>query len=344
MTASPNNKRFILVMGRISIIVFLVTAVILSGKFTDFLNGPGLVFIILGAVAMSLMGFSLSEIGISFKHAAGVPGKNEELQRSVYFWEAASRNVWILGVMGTVISFVIALSTNEGEIMDISMRMSKSFVMMVYGMTAGVICFVPAMKLNSKISEQQQAESSNGLENPLERKIDSVRFENIIGYILFISLLGWTTLSPLFNQRLSGPLNPLELFVYWPALLVVVGGSTVLVLFMGNNVAGRSFTLSFAFTGLIGSLMGFTQVLFAFSERNIKDVAAAITFIISCCFAGLLGMILVGIPMEDRSVKTRDDRKRLTLSRIAWFVFPLVTLIFLALTFVLVITPIQKGR
>jgi hypothetical protein len=54
-------------------------------------------------------------------------------------------------------------------------------------------------------------------------------------------------------------------------------------------------------------------------------------------------MMLAGNPLEDRSVKAGKGQKTLTLSHIAWFVFPLVALILLFLTFVMVVTPIQKG-
>jgi hypothetical protein len=57
----------------------------------------------------------------------------------------------------------------------------------------------------------------------------------------------------------------------------------------------------------------------------------------------LLGMMLVGNPLEDRLVKAGKGQKTLTLSRIVWFVFPLVALILLFFTFVLIVNPIQKG-
>ncbi|MCK4930623.1 MAG: hypothetical protein KAT01_00545 [Candidatus Aminicenantes bacterium] len=63
----------------------------------------------------------------------------------------------------------------------------------------------------------------------------------------------------------------------------------------------------------------------------------------SICFVALLGMMLVGNPLEDRSVKAGRGQKPLTLSQIVWFVFPLVVLILLFYTFILIVTPIQKG-
>jgi len=112
---------------------------------------------------------------------------------------------------------------------------------------------------------------------------------------------------------------------------------------VGNGGVGRSFTVGFALTGFLATLMGLVQAMFGFSSRGIQDIASAITFILSSCFIALLGMMLAGNPLEDRSVKSGKVQKPLTLSRIVWFVFPLVSLILLFLTFVMVVTPIQKG-
>jgi hypothetical protein len=338
-----NSKKIMLLLGRILLLGLLVLAVILSGRFSGFMNGPGLVFVLLGGAAMALMGFSFREIGTAFKHAAGAPGNLEKLNQSAIFWESSARNFWLLGALGAVISFVLSLGNSTGGIGGIATRMTNSFLPVIYGMIAGVICFVPAMKLKTEWGKLKDSKLSAENNNQEEKIGLSLKFENILGYTLFLLVLGWTILWPLTLKPFEGPLNPLELFLNWPAVLVVAGGTIVLVMFMGNASAGQSFTLSFSFTGLIGSLMGFIQVAWALNSKSINEVAAAITFIISCCFIALLGMMLVAIPLEDRFIKTGRNNHNLTLSRIAWFVFPLVTLFFLALTFILVVTPVEKS-
>jgi hypothetical protein len=56
----------------------------------------------------------------------------------------------------------------------------------------------------------------------------------------------------------------------------------------------------------------------------------------------LLGMMLAGIPLEDRELKSSSTGRHSTLSRVAWYAFPLVTLILVMITFVLVTTPMEK--
>jgi len=73
-------KRIWKVLSRILIVIFFVVAVILSGSFfTDLMKGASLVFVLLGGVGMTLMGFSAREIGAAFKHAAAGPDGKESL-------------------------------------------------------------------------------------------------------------------------------------------------------------------------------------------------------------------------------------------------------------------------
>jgi hypothetical protein len=343
MSQMVDLKRIWKVLSRILIVIFFVTAVVLSGSFfTDLMKGPSLVFVLLGGVSMALMGFSGREIGAAFKHATAGPDGKENLQSSSYFWEAAARNFLMMGVLGSFISFVTALGRSSGGIANIALQMSESFLPAVYGMILGVICFVPVLKLTGELSKYPSKEPKEAIEKPGEKAFKTLRLENIIGYALFITVVGWALISSLSQYEAHSPLNPLEVFIYWPSILVVLGGTIVLVMFIGDAAAGRSFTLSFALTGLIGSLMAFVQTLISFSSRGVRDVASAMTFIISSCFIALLGMMLLGIPQEDRTIIAGKNRKQLGLSRIAWYVFPLAALILLLFAFVTVLIPIKR--
>ncbi len=126
---------------------------------------------------------------------------------------------------------------------------------------------------------------------------------------------------------------------YWPSLLIVLGGTIAIALFIGTASGGQTFTFGFAVTGFIGALIGCIQVLLGLSSRSIEEIAAGMTFILSSCFFALLGMMLIGAPLEDRTLKNATNGRHSTMSRAAWYVFPLVTLILIVVAFVLVITP-----
>lgn len=341
MSSKMNTKKMILVLGRTLALAILVIAVMLTGRFSDFVYGSGLIIVLVGGVAMALMSFSTSEIGAAFKHAAGVPGVGEDMRKSALFWESASRNFWMLGILGSLINFVIALSTSEGGIAGIASRAASTFICVVYGMIMGVICFVPGWKLREKLQKETFEEAPETHEKSRQRVTAAFRPENIIGYILFLSITSWAIVVPSLSLR-TPRFQPWDWIIYWPSILVVLGGTIALVLFVGNSASGRSFTLGFFVTGLIGSLMGFIQVLLGFASGSIDKIAAAVTFIISSCFVSWLGMMLVGAPLEDRMVKSGKINKHSLSSRLAWYIFPLVILIFLIMTFVVVVTPIVK--
>ena len=326
---------------KIMVAAALIAAAVFAGKSQGLLDGPRLVYVLLGMVAMTLMGFSRSDITAAFKHGAGRPGGEKELRISLHFWEAAARNAWMLGVMGTIISFIFALSISSGGIRDIAAQMASAFITSIYGMILGAVFLIPAFKSLAQLSALPPAENQDLPIIPDNHSAPRLKLENIIGYILFALVFGWAILYPLFSKTPAGPLNPAQLFIYWPSMLVVAGGTIALVLFIGKTGAGRPISLCLALTGIIGSLIGFIQVLISFSGKSIKGISAAVTFIISCCFISMLGMMLIGLPLEDHAVKNLGRKKPLTVTRLAWFLVPLAALIFLALTFVLVITPMR---
>jgi flagellar motor component MotA len=140
------------------------------------------------------------------------------------------------------------------------------------------------------------------------------------------------------------PSGSLKTFLNWPSLLVVLGGTTALVSFVGNAGTGQPITLSFAFTGLIGALMGVIQLLHHISiigGQSVKGIGAAITFSILSCFFAMLGMMVVGIPFEDRNLPIDERTTKLTFSRIAWYGFSLVVLLFVTFAVVMVVTPMR---
>jgi len=341
MSPRINQKRLFIILGKTLIVALLIAAVIVSGRFADFMEGHGLIFVLLGVVATVLMSFTGPEIGAAFKHAAGVSGTEKDIRKSTLFWQSAGRSGWMLGVAGSVIYFVLALSSSQGGIGGIASRMAISFVPAVYGMILAVICLVPAWKLTIELKVKQGKGTEDSHDTFAYDLPSPFRFEYLLGYILFIAVFSWTIIKPSLSNT-DPRFIPWKWVANWPALLVVLGGTFIIVLFVNHSSSGSTWTLSFALTGLLGSFMGLILVLLGFVGRNIEDIANAVAFVLSSCTVTILGMLLVGAPLEDRRIKIRGTEKHSPLSLAAWYVFPLVTLIVLALAFVLVITPVQK--
>jgi flagellar motor component MotA len=330
------HKRLFWQGGRALLAALLLAGVILSGRFAHFWDTAGFAFVFGGGIALFFMGFSLPQFGAAVRYLAGRPLRVEEASILPYLWEALGRNFWIVGVLGTIASFVLTLAKTSDGIQQVAFLLTASFRLALYGMFLAVVCAIPVLKSREYLDRLE--------ENP-PTSVDLSEhqpwtFVNAAGYVLMIAILGWTIVLPaargfLQEQRLVS-------FFFDPsALLVVAGGAVVMMLFLGRTSLGTALTSGLAAIGLLGSLMGLMQTLFAFTKKSISDVASALAFVISCCFLALLGLILVGLPLADHEGRAAGRPKGLGFSRLAWYLFPLLALLFLMVTFIAVVTPIK---
>jgi len=323
----------------------LFSAVGASGAFSGLMNKAGLLYLVLGSVAAALMGFRGPEIATAFRQAAGQAGSAESLGRSAHFWEAAARNAWILGALGSALNFTIALGTPSDGIGETSVRMIQAFLVTLYGLVLAVVCLVPAVKLSGKAENaRRQGEARQTAETggPARAAFRAVTPDRIAGYVLFAAVLVLSVFLLVAGLPQTGPLPIAKVLLHWPAILVVIGGAIALALFMGAGAGARAWTLGFAMTGFVGLLTGLIQALLGFAHRNIGEIASACAFIISASAFSLLGLVAAAAPLEDREVMDGLRDKPGALSRLFWVVFPLLTFIFLVLTFIMVVTPMTK--
>jgi len=314
-----------------------ILAVIISGAFSGLTNRAGLFFLAAGSVAAAFMGFSRREIGAAFGHAFGATGPRGSLERSAYFWEAAARNAWVLGVLGSALNFTMVLGGGDsGSIQDVSNRMIQSLVVTLYGLVLAVICLLPAIKIAAA------AERGPDVPPPGAGPVRPGLFGRLTGYVLFAAVLALPIVDLIERRPQGGPFSTAAIVLHGPALLVVIGGTVALALFMGAGAGARSLTLGFALTGLISLLMGFIQALFGFVHASVEEISVAVAFILSASIFALLGLVAAAGPLEDREVMEGRHRGPRAFSRTAWIVFPLLTFIFLILTFIMVVTPMTR--
>jgi hypothetical protein len=336
-----SSKRIVLIRWLFA--AAFIFAVAASGLFSGLMNMAGVFYLVFGTAAAALMGFTGREVAAAFRQAAGKDGDEEALARSAYFWEAAARNAWILGALGSALNFTIALGWERGGLEGVGGRMIQSFIVVLYGLVLAVVCLVPAMKLSSRREE-------GGLRRKADAGTGAPRFEavrtgipdRVIGYALFAAVLVLTVIFLIKGQPQAGPLPIDRLLLHWPAYLIVFGGAIALALFIGSGAGARAWTLGFALTGIVSLLMGLIQALFGFIHKNIGEIASAVAFIISASMLTLLGFVAVAAPLEDREVMEGRREGSSPLSRFFWIVLPLLTFIFLVLTFIMVVTPMKK--
>jgi hypothetical protein len=80
------------------------------------------------------------------------------------------------------------------------------------------------------------------------------------------------------------------------------------------------------------------------SPRAIGQVAGALAIMLASCFTALLGMAIIGAPFEDRAVRAERVGVPSAFSRVSWYVFPLLSLIFLVLVYCMIVLPLPPPR
>lgn len=333
---SAAQKKALWSIGQILLTALLLAGVILSGRFCHFWDAGGFAFVFAGGLALFLMGFSLSQIRTAARCAAGRPLQKHDASILPFLWEALGRNFWVVGVLGAVASFVLTLARTSEGIQQVAFLLTASFRPALYGMFLAVVCAVPALRSREDLARQE----GNSKTSVKLGKKHPWTFINLAGAVLLIGILGGTIVLPASRGFLQGQ-RLLGFFFDPSALLVVAGGTVVMMIFLGRMSPGAALTASLAVTGLLGSLMGLMQALFAFTQKSIQEVASALAFVISSCFLALLGMILVAFPLADHEAPAAGRPEWLGLKRLAWYFFPLLALLFLVLTFIAVVTPVK---
>lgn len=297
------------IAAKVLLAIAVIAAFIISGE-KDY---AGLIFVLLGGAGTVLMSFSFPEILEAIKHTAGEETDAIKLRRSAYFFESAARNFLIVGVFGTIVGYVLTLGYLDDP-RTLGPALAVAFMTTLHGAVIGIFLALPALSLNKRIKDlpgEQETETA-----PAPRPF---RFETLIGYIMFLGVLTWG-ISP----------GKMEMFLDWPPTLLVIGGTIALVMLAGKLAPGRAVTICFALTGFLGSLAGLIRLMQNLADP--KGIGPAMAFTVLSCFMALLGMLLVGLPMEDRAVIGGNRFKELVISRIAWYGFPMLTLIVLTLS------------
>jgi flagellar motor component MotA len=344
MSSTNSGKRYWLIPVRIFILLIFAVGVLKSGTPSSYYDSYGFLFVLVGGVALLMISFPGGEIWHAFRHAGGSPGSDKEIRNSAHFWEAAGRGFWILGGLSSVLSIVTsfaAMSTQYAAGMSAIIPMLiRPLLSTFYGSLLAVICFVPCWKLMGKLQGRLSAPGTERSETPASFGRPGWGFGTAFGYVLFLAVLVLSVHLPNVSA-----LEVLKVCI--PSFLVVLGGALALILFMGGNNPKLTPSAAFAAMGLIGSLMGFIQMLIGMTDpgpQGIGKVAGALAFILASCFTALLGMAFIGAPLEDRAIRTGQIGAPSAFSRVSWYVFPLLSLIFLVLVFSMIVLPLPPAH
>ena len=343
--SSTNSRKTYLQVGRILFLVIFAAIFIRSYFMTsraNFVDPYGFIFVLAGGVALTLISFPGNEILRALRHAMGDSGSDAEIRRSVHFWEAAGRGFWILGVLRSVLNLIIgftALAIEQNGLQLIMNKMAQSLLAIFYGILLALICLIPCWKLKARLQGRPGTPNLERSEKPSESF--GLRFGTVVGYVLFFAVL----IPTVFNRSVPA-------YMWWPSyrpsLLIVLGGTIALMLFMGKTNSGPTVSTALAGMGFIGVLMGCIQMMFGIASfsgpASIAEVAGALMLILSSCLTALLAMVLLGVPLEDHAIRMGSPVAPSGYSRFSWYVFPLLATIFQVLAFIMIITPISKPQ
>ncbi|HTY64363.1 MAG TPA: hypothetical protein VMG30_19085 [Acidobacteriota bacterium] len=343
MSSTGPGKKILLILGGFLVLFFVAAGVRQLGYPAHFLDAHGFLFVLVSGVALVMISFPGAEIRRAFRDIAANAGNEVDIRGSAFFWEAAGRGFWILGVVCSILNLTIgfvALATESGGLQMITNTMARSLLTALYGSLLAVICFIPCWKLSAELRGRPPASSAERSSASIEPS--RWRLGAVIGYVLVIGVLTFFLVSNALKLGL-----PQYLWMgYRPGMLVVLGGTIALMLFLGRAGSGTMLSTAFAAMGFIGSLLGCIQMLCSMTMNfplGIATLAGALAFVLSSCLTALLGMALVGAPLEDSAVRKGRAAAPLVLSRMSWYVFPLLALMFTVLVFVMMITPLTPG-
>jgi lysylphosphatidylglycerol synthetase-like protein (DUF2156 family) len=264
----------------------------------------------------------LSTLALAFLPVAG-PGRPTLESRGL--WSSAAGAAWVTGALASVVLFVRAFGESDREIEAIATGMALAFVPGVAGLALAGLTAAAAFR-----SELPARDSSPGVAFPA--------WGGQLGRSLFLALVVWFAWAPRLRWH-ELPFEPWDWLLRGPALLVLAGATLAFALLTGRAWR-RLAPTALAAAGALAALAGLVQALLGMARVSIAQVTAGLQSVTTACFVTLLALALLVVPPSE----PRDDRAdgARTATSVAYALFPLVSLLLLAITMVMVMTPMKR--
>jgi hypothetical protein len=242
------------------------------------------------------------------------------------FWQAAARHAWLAGGLGSVLLFVRALTAPSSAIGDVASRMAMAFAAAAWGLALAMLFGLIGTRV-----ERRATAAGRGRQASMA--------ERILGVVLLVGLIGFTTVGLPLGSGVGG-LQPWALLVHWPAILLVVGAAFSGIAAAGDGMRAETAAPACALAGTLGGLVGLVLAMTGFAQPDLGRVTAGVSFMITSCSTGLLGLLAAASLREGEDAGGRGTSA--SVVRASWVLFPLVSLLFLVVVFLLVVTPMTK--
>jgi hypothetical protein len=281
-----------------------------------------------GTVALAFVAESTRDLVSWLRHAFARCALGDDGRRARAFWAAAGRNAVLLGALGAAFGFAGLLGSGSGPSTLVKELGAEVLGPPILGSALAVLCTLPASRRAAGAPAPAAAP---------ERAADSapgrwLHVETGLGYVAIAVVLVWT--FPAGGGARPG-LRPVDLLLHPPAWLAVAAGALAIALYLGELRRGRSFVLGFTAAGAAGALFGLLEAFHGFSLARIEAVAGGLVFALSAAVAALVGLVVVGFPIEDRAVAAGEAEPSRVVAWCAAFAAVLLVLI----VCLLVVTP-----
>jgi hypothetical protein len=286
-----------------------------------------LLFVLLGVSALLLTTFAASALRTS-------------LFRAAPFWETAARAAWTTGVLGAVVFFVSVLSGPSEGLEVAATNLARSFVPSVYGFALAVGFLALAFRMATAGSPTPPAVAIDEATPGREGRTDSA-LDRWLGRSLFAVLVAWPLVQARLGVTDSSLVASIWMF-YWPAVLVLLGTVLAIRVIGGKKLRERAASVVLAGAGVLCALVGLARALLGVAGQDIAGISSGISFLVTTCFTTLVGLVLVTFSMDDRGRLRHGMDGAMLAARIAWVVFPLVTVGLMVIVFIMILTPMTR--
>jgi len=288
--------------GRQALLLVLWTAAAIGSAFTPALT-CGLLFVPLAVLALAVLPFP--------DRVGAVVGARDT-------WESVARLSWTAGAIAAIVLFVRALGLPEGGIEAIATGMALAFIPAVVGLALAGLSVAVAFRFSSPPDPPTPGSGAVWLARAL-----------------FLVLVTCAALLPRLGHG-ELPHEPWDWLLHGPALLTLAGATLLLLLLFGRAWKRLS-PVALAVGGTLAALVGLVQALLGMAHGSIAQVTAGTQSITTACFAALVALSLLSVSPE--RTESRDGIR--TANHVAYALFPLVTLLLLAVELVMVMTPMK---
>ena len=275
----------------------------------------GLLFVLLGTSALLL-----TTVAFTGWRAAAF--------RTMPVWEAAARSAWTTGALGTVVFFESTLFGPSEGLAATATGLALSFLPALFGCVLAAVLLARMLRVVPGVRPSPDRERGAG-----------VAWDLWLGRTLFVIVVAWPVLQARLSVADSG-IGDSVWMLHWPAVLVLLGVVGVLHLLGGTSLRRRAASAALAGAGTLTSLSGLVQALLGIGRADIAAVTAGMSFVVTTPFVTLLALALVTYPGDDRRAQAAEGAP--LGARIAWVVFPLLTVALMAVTLLMILTPMTR--